>query len=286
MPARLVAARDDPDRQPWLAELPSAVAELSERWGLTPGPPFQPGGEVSWVAPARDRSGRDLVLKVGWAHPDAVHEGAALRAWQGRGAVRLHAEHRTGHSIGLLLERIRPGTALSASRTEPEQDEVIATLLRELWREPPPGHSFRTLVAMCDEWAAEAAEDLAAGPDVLDRGCVAAGLALFRELSRDPAPQLLLATDLHAGNVLAGGRRPWLAVDPKPHVGDPCYDALQHLFNCERLDRDPAGLADRMAALLDLDRARLRRWLFARLVVETAWQPRLAPVAAAMARAC
>ena len=29
-----------------------------------PRPPFQPGGEVSWVAPARDPAGRDLVLKV------------------------------------------------------------------------------------------------------------------------------------------------------------------------------------------------------------------------------
>ena len=27
--------------------------------------------------------------------------------------------------------------------------------------------------------------------------------------------------------------RPWLVIDPKPFVGDPAYDATQHLFNCE-----------------------------------------------------
>jgi len=31
---------------------------------------------------------------------------------------------------------------------------------------------------------------------------------------------VLLCTDLHAGNVLAAEREPWLVVEPKPFVGD------------------------------------------------------------------
>ena len=105
-------------------------------------------------------------------------------------------------------------------------------------------------------------------------------MELFRGLARDDQPQLLLATDLHAGNVLSGRRRAWLLIDPKPHVGDPAYDVLQHLLNCrDRLTAAPGGLADRMAALLDLDRKRLRRWLFARCVQECVQQPWLRPVA-------
>ena len=42
---------------------------------------------------------------------------------------------------------------------------------------------------------------------------------------------MLLHTDLHAGNVLAAKREPWLAIDPKPYVGDPVYDVTQHIFN-------------------------------------------------------
>jgi streptomycin 6-kinase len=91
-------------------------------------------------------------------------------------------------------------------------------------------------------------------------------------------------TDLHAGNVLAAGREPWLAIDPKPYVGDPTYDPLQHMLNCsERLQADPHGLVRRMADLLDLDADRLVRWTFARCVIESPDDPALAAVARSLA---
>jgi streptomycin 6-kinase len=47
---------------------------------------------------------------------------------------------------------------------------------------------------------------------------------------------------LVAGNVLRAAREPWLVIDPKPFIGDPAYDATQHLLNCvERLRADPLG---------------------------------------------
>jgi len=84
--------------------------------------------------------------------------------------------------------------------------------------------------------------------------------------------------------VLAAEREPWLAIDPKPYVGDPTYDPLQHMLNCEqRLRTDPRGLATRMAGLLDLDRDRLLNWLFARCVQFSPSWPFLAEVARAIA---
>jgi streptomycin 6-kinase len=35
----------------------------------------------------------------------------------------------------------------------------------------------------------------------------------------------MLATDLHAGNVLRAQREPWLVIDSKPFVGDRACDA-------------------------------------------------------------
>ena len=76
---------------------------------------------------------------------------------------------------------------------------------------------------------------------------------------------MLLATDLHAGNVLRSEREPWLVIDPKPFVGDPAYDVTQHLFNCDvRLRSDPNGTIRRIADLLALDQERVRLWMFAR----------------------
>src|SRR5437660_1452079 len=41
----------------------------------------------------------------------------------------------------------------------------------------------------------------------------------------------LLHWDLHFENVLAAEREPWLAIDPKPLVGDPGFDVLPALGN-------------------------------------------------------
>lgn len=91
---------------------------------------------------------------------------------------------------------------------------------------------------------------------------------------RHPVPRsapsaMLLATDLHPGNVLRAEREPWLVIDPKPFVGDPAYDATQHLFNCvARLRTDPDGTISRFADLLGVDRERVRLWTFARAAAE------------------
>ena len=95
------------------------------------------------------------------------------------------------------------------------------------------------------------------------------GLQLFEELSRPSADDVLLATDLHAGNVLKSQRTPWLVIDPKPFVGDRAYDATQHLLNCrERMLKAPDATIRRFADLLGVDDERVRLWMFARVAAE------------------
>lgn len=284
LPANLVesAARDRHDRRrEWIGRLPGTVAELAQWWSLEVGPPFQPGGETSWTAPAHDAAGREVVLKVGWAHPEIEHEADGLRAWAGAGAVMLYDTHRAGDTNAYLLERARPGTELRRVLAEDRQDEVVAGLLRRLWRTPEQGHPFRPLAQMCAMWADE--YETYPNP-LLDRGLAREGLLLFRTLPAQADENLLLVTDLHAGNVLAAEREPWLVIDPTPYVGDPTYDPLQHLLNCRgRLDADPKGLTDRFADLCGVDPDRLRLWLFARCVVETSWSPELTELATRLA---
>jgi streptomycin 6-kinase len=271
IPVRLAA--HSVDRARWTAALPDTVAALAVRWRLTLGPPFEPGGECSWVAPTDD--GR--VLKVGWTHDEARDEAAGLRAWDGRGAVRVLAEHQDGETTALLLERAAPGTPL-LDRARPEQDVVLTCLLRRLWIEPPAG--IRPLHEMCDAWAAARPP----WPAHVDPGLVRDALALFRTLPRDDVPPALLATDLHAGNVLAARREPWLMIDPKPYAGDPAYDTTQHLLNDPaRLTTDPRRFTRRIADLAGLDADRVTAWLFARCVVEVGdWPYDTLAVAAAL----
>src|SRR5205823_11039714 len=160
-----------------------------------------------------------------------------------------------------LLERCEPGTALRAQQ-ECEQDVVISGLLRRLWRAPSAQHPFRPLSALTEYWRNETLAHIEQWPDA---ELVREGLRLFTELPLTEPTEFVLATDLHAGNVLRAEREPWLAIDPKPFVGDPAYDATQHLFNCEaRLFSDPEGTICRIADLHEVDRERVRLWTFAR----------------------
>jgi streptomycin 6-kinase len=252
------------ERRTWLEQLPNTIQELQDRWSLTLEAPFD-GDEVScaWVARATRKDGTRSVFKLGMPHMEGEHEIQGLRFWNGDPTVRLLEADDALNAM--LLERCEPGTVLR-QLPESEQDEVIAGLLRRLWRPPEEPHPFRPLSAMLIYWANETIADYARWPDT---GLVQEGLHLFEELSRPSPNDVLLATDLHAGNILSAEREPWLVIDPKPFIGDRAYDATQHLFNCkERLRADPRGTTSRFAGLLGLDDERVRLWMFARLAAE------------------
>ena len=274
MPDSLVEASREDGRDAWLQGLPAEIESIAERWGLTVGQPFEPGGQTAWVAPARSAEFGDVVLKVGWRHMEAEDEAAGLQEWDGDGTIRVFADERhTQTTTALLLERCDPGTTL-ATRPEEEQDIVIAGLLKRLWRQPTDIATFRPLQSMCNYWADSFERKVVDGRGRVEPGLARQGADLFRALPGSAPDHLLLCTDLHADNVLAARREPWLGIDPKPFVGDPTYDALQHLLNCEdRLAADPHALVSRFAGLLDLDADRLLLWLFARCVVESVHWP-------------
>jgi hypothetical protein len=136
-------------------------------------------------------------------------------------------------------------------RTLPEcdQDVVISCLLRRLWRSLSTAHPFRSLSYLTQYWTSET---LAYAEHWPDANLVAEGLRLFKELTRSATTEVLLATDLLAGNVLRAEREPWLVIDPKPSweiqsttrpsicsiVGQDCNRTRR-----ERFEAFPASLA-------------------------------------------
>ena len=247
-----------PSRRDWLARLPALVAELQARWSLTLGAPYEAG--AAWVAPVTNRP---AVLKLGMPHMEADQEIAGMQFWDGEPTARL-LDLDVDYNA-LLLEQCDPGTPLG-ELPEAEQDVIMAGLLRRLWRVPAEPHPFRPLSLMTQHWSEEARQKR---DNWVDAELLAEGLRLFEELPRTAPEQVLLATDLHAGNVLQAQRQPWLVIDPKPFVGDPAYDATQHLFNCRpRLQAQPLDVMGRFADLLQVDGERLRKWVFARGTVD------------------
>ena len=253
-----------PERAAWLERLPDALQKLERLWALTPDAPLN-GEEpsCSYVAAVRAANGRPAVLKIAMPHMEGEHEAHGLRFWQGDPTVRLlEADDELG---AMLLERCKPGTTLRAL-AEHDQDVVISGLLRRLWRQPLEPHPFRPLSALTQYWANETLSQIDPGVDV---GLVREGLQLFEELPRNATRKALLATDLHAGNVVRAEREPWLVIDPKPFVGDPAYDTTQHLLNCRtRLRSDPDGTIRRFSDLAGIEHERVRLWTFARAAAE------------------
>jgi streptomycin 6-kinase len=273
IPEQLVAnCRNIPERKQWLANLPGTLAELTHRWSLSTAPPFDHVSVTcSWVATAVRADRTPAVLKLGMPHMEGAHEIRGLRFWNGNPTVRLlEADDGLG---AMLLERCQPGDLLSF---EPEikQDVVVATLLKRLWRRPALPNEldgFRHLSEMLDSWRNETRAQAKHWPD---SGLVSEGLQLLEALAQPSPADRLLATDLHAGNVLRAEREPWLVIDPKPFIGDVAFDVVQHLHNCEaRLYADPVGMVRRLADLAEVDAERLQLWTFARAAADprSAW---------------
>lgn len=272
IPPLLMEEERPPGFREWVAALPEIVSELASGWGLQLDDPYVPGGYCAWVAPAAGASGEELVLKVDWrGHWEAEQEAQGLTHWDGDGVVRCFATRELGAARALLLERCTPGTQLKRSLAEADQDVVIAQLMRRLWsHELPGGHTFRPLQEMCERWAYSFEVYLERGNRGFDSGLAREAISLLRELPATADRTVLLCTDLHGDNVLASQREPWLAIDPKPFAGDPAFDVVQHMLNCdERLATDPVGLSRRMAELGEVDPERVRLWLFARCAEES-----------------
>jgi streptomycin 6-kinase len=265
----------------WLARLPTLIEELRVAWGLRLGAPFH-GGSCSWVAPARregEPGGGQLVLKVTWPHREAAGEAEALRLWDGRGAVRVvaHDAARTA----LLLERCVPGTELWSAQGLSPQEQLTcgAEVLRELASAAVPGHrTLERLGNVTAEWA-ELLEERAARllPPGADAGVCALGARLLRDLPVTAAREVVVHGDANPGNFLAAGRRPWLAIDAKPMVGDPDYDPWPLIGQIGEPFAAPdprAVLRERFALVAGLtggDASRAAAWAAAREAESALW---------------
>jgi hypothetical protein len=72
--------RETSERTIWLESLPVLLEELTDRWSLRVGPPFDHSGTCSWVAPVIRRDNAPAVLKLAMPHMEGEHEIEGLRS--------------------------------------------------------------------------------------------------------------------------------------------------------------------------------------------------------------
>lgn len=258
----------------WVEELPQRLIDAEERWSISIGRPFEPGGVTSFVAPAIGSDGSRLVYKITVPHDEAAGEDDALAAYRGDGVVRVAASCPAGFE--LLLERADPGADLWTVDDDRARLEVACELARRLWRaEPPP--TMRTVDTTARSWADITERRLITAELPWITGPIERGIDLLRSLPGDTGLRVLLHGDFHPGNILSAEREPWLVIDPKPLVGDPAFEPIQLLAQRSgRIVEPPTAAAvearvTTIADLLGLDAGRIARWGLARCAEWSMW---------------
>ena len=240
--------------RPWLAA-----------WKLVPDGQAFDSKFGNHLAPVR-ADGAPAMLKV--AVGEEERRGAALMAWYaGEGAARVLAHE--GEAI--LLERAvgdRSLAKMAASGDDDEASRILCATLARLHapRAAPPPDTLVPLPA----WFA------ALGPAAAAHGGVfSQSLAVAERLLADPRQPVVLHGDVHHDNILDGGARGWLAIDPKGLIGERAFDYANLFRNpTAEIALAPGRMrrqVEVVSAAADLEPRRLLAWIHAYAGLGAAW---------------
>jgi streptomycin 6-kinase len=260
----------------WIAGLPAMAAAAIDRWELVEDGQVA-SGAVALIIPVARRDGSKAVLKLQPVDDETSGEPAALRAWAGRGAVRL-LEHDP-RSGAMLLERLDASRDLNTMEDDLAAAQIIAELLVQLNSVPAPA-GMRHLGDLAAATLAGTPEAIRLVEDPHERRILINCAARLQELITDRIENRLLHWDLHYLNTLLtlDGVAEWKAIDPKPLSGDSGFELLPALWN--RWDdlirsgdvaRALLRRFDVMAEILGLDRAHAAGWTLGRVLQNAVW---------------
>jgi streptomycin 6-kinase len=221
----------------------------------------------SWLLPVR-QAAAPAMLKVYKPGSDERHGTDYLRYVEGDGAVRVMAADEEA----LLMERATGSRSLfdmAVNGGDAGAGEILAGIVAKLHRPrvaPPPP----TLVPLERHFAS--LFERASEHRLLGRSAATAR-ALF-STSQDVIP---LHGDLHHSNVLDGGVRGWLAIDPKGLIGERTYDVANLLGNPWPHDElvhstgRMRGMAGLYASRLGMDERRVLAFALAHAGLAASW---------------
>ena len=246
----------------------TALAPWMAAWRLIPDGEAFDSRFGNHLAPVL-ADGVPAMLKV--AVGEEERRGAALMSWYaGDGAARVLAHE----GAAILLERAlgdRRLAQMAAVGDDDEASRILCDVLARLHvqRAAPPPYSLVPLPAWFD----------ALGPVAAAHGGVFSScLAAAGQLLAEPRERTVLHGDVHHDNVLDGGARGWLAIDPKGLIGERAFDYANLFRNpTAEIALSPGRMrrqVDVVSAAADLEPRRLLTWIHAYAGLGTAWSLR------------
>jgi streptomycin 6-kinase len=265
-----------PTKAAWDTASTEIVVTMLDRWHLTAVRALG-GGFASSTFEVVQADGTPAVLKVGFPHTEAIWEAVALEAMGDGLAPRVIKQDQWTWSM--LLSEVLPGApvtdiavddalAIGASLMVRMRDCSIPTGL------PTVDTEVREFIGSAIARRGREASRLEAlrATDLVD-----AAFELASDLLETPVEYSLVHGDLNPTNIIRCGDGQWLAIDPKPMVGDPAYDAeplIGQLGEPFATDEPSVELVRRsriVADLTGLPVARIASWGFVRAALSLCW---------------
>jgi streptomycin 6-kinase len=221
----------------------------------------------SWLIPVR-RDGTPAMLKIFKPISDERDAAAFLRYLDGKAAVRVI----DADDAAVLMERAdgpRSLASMAVSGSDVEAAEILAETVLQL-HAPRAGPIPSTLVPLKIQFGALFRR-------AVDHELLAWCATVARRLLATPHDAVPLHGDLHHDNVLDGGVRGWLAVDPKGLIGERTYDTANLLKNpwphasLVHDTRRMRRLADLFSKHLSLDARRILAFGLAHAGLSASW---------------
>ncbi len=268
----------------FLANLPALIGEAAQRWGLSEINPVEnlsynfvayafrastalPVGRSASQENTGTSQREEVVLKIGVPDRELRSEIAALRLFNGEGAVRLLEADES--RCMFLLERVNPGMMLSTLGDDEQATHIAADVMLKLWQpvnlesDGLPSETkehtltgtrvpgLQNLIKLSD-WF-EGFNRLRAlyggGTGPLDKKLIAKAEGIVRNFFAEDYTPTLIHGDFHHYNILSstrgctagvmpaalrsGGTKPpgWLVIDPKGVIGPAAYEVGPFLLN-------------------------------------------------------
>lgn len=273
-----------PRGRAWLDGWPKIAHRYLEEWDLVL--ELEPGvgpwsGQCAVVLPVATADGRPAALKVTAPHAEALPEPDALELWDGNGAVELLES--AADDFVLLLERLDGDSSL-AGLPLADTTEIWGSILSRLSIAPagPVGPESRwaaipSVAEQAEQWTDTLPQEWETLGRPFDRWLLEYALEVCQvhgAVGRRRDQDVLVHSDLHYLNILPVLEHPrqFLAIDPKPVLGDAEFAVAPMLWNriSELSSADPAAhLRDRctdLALAARLDPMLARDWSVVREV--------------------
>lgn len=257
----------------WAEALPDLITDCADRFGFSPEAPFS-NLSYNLVLRAKFSDGKPAVLKSSFLKDELSREVSVLRAYEGRGAIRvLEADEDWGMA---LLEGADPGTPLSAIADDAMATDIFCKVFHRLHLPAPNGSVYPSMkqhFAAIERYRERFGDGETAAP--LPESWVENAEECLVYLINTTEENYLLHGDLHHDNILRQGEEQWVVIDPKGIIGDVHFDTVQYLLNymdrggdCEQVLWGRIAI---MADRLGLDPRRIAMWGMVRGVLEACW---------------